>query len=209
MTSHNTKSNNQTNRNVRFGAFQIAENNIKKSIQEQGFFNFLSQMNKLPVNSYQRLQQPQQQQQQLKQPAIPTIPRLMGRSVGKFGVAGAIGTILTSLISGRGLKGAIGDLAGGGIRTLRKAAIDKARLEAAAKRRNSNAPVTPAPPQASETPAEKARREGEARKAAIMAARQASINAGTVQRTRGDTSGYDVSESKKYGVKYLKSKYYK
>ena len=215
MENNNTISSHLTSRNVRYSALKLAEENIKKSLVEQGFFNFLKQMNNLdtePVRNEiiakRRLEISRRLEAQRKSNnpnAIPSISRLMGRSVRKFGKSGFALTILSGLLSGRGLKGGIGDLASGAVRTYRKAELDRDRL--IAKRRAATTVSTPTPPPL--TPAEIARQKGEARRAAQEAARAASVNRGVVPRPRGETSGFDVLESKKYSVKYLKSKYYK
>jgi hypothetical protein len=208
MSTENTNTAHLTSRNARYGAYKIAENNIKKSIQEQGFFNFMrginaqntGAMNARTAAEQQAAKQAQAAAEAQKNPAsnVPSMPRLLGRSVRKFGVVGVAATMANAFLSGRGLKGGIGDLVRGGVFATGRAAREKARAEARARR---NAPPPP------ETPAEKARREGEARRKAAEAQRQADINRGIV-RTR-DTGGYDVAESKKYNLKYLKSKYYK
>jgi hypothetical protein len=211
MSTENTNTAHLTSRNARYGAFKLAENNIKKSIQEQGFFNFLRGINAQNTGAMNARTAAEQQAAKqaaiqakaaadAKNPAsnVPSMPRLLGRSVGKFGVVGVAATMANAFLSGRGLKGGIGDLVRGGVFAAGRAAREKARAEARAKR---NAPPPP------ETPAEKARREGEARRKAAEAKRQADINRGIIP-TR-DTGGYDVLESKKYNLKYLKSKYYK
>lgn len=216
MEKNNTILSHLTSRNVRYSALKLAEENIKKSLVEQGFFNFLKQMNNLDTEPVRRQAIAQRRleisrrleaQRQSNPNAIPSISRLMGRSVRKFGKDGIAMTILSGLLSGRGLKGGIGDLASGAVRTYRKARLDRDRFIEIAKKRAAATISTPTPPPL--TPAEKARQEGEARRAAQQAARAASVNRGVVPRPRGETSGFDVLESKKYSVKYLKSKYYK
>jgi hypothetical protein len=215
MSTENTNTAHLTSRNARYGAYKLAENNIKKSIQEQGFFNFMRGINAQNTSAIrgqiasqqQAAKQAQAAAEAQKNPAsnVPSMPRLLGRSVGKFGVAGVLATLANSFLSGRGLKGGIGDLVRGGVFAAGRAAREKARAEARAKR--NAPPPPPTPEEAARLKAEKARQEGEARRKAAEAQRQADINRGIV-RTR-DTGGYDVAESKKYNLKYLKSKYYK